>query len=302
MASGMDNITSSEQLKKLLEEKGENLGKVTMYLSLSKSKDSVDYNLRFLRFMYLEKDKSPRDDIEYDYGTVIFSIKSYTREKAFELIKKIFDKQPVTLDSRNILPIEMGSYFQRQEVESYYPYGYLLFEWPATYLSSQIKGNALPNEYSILARPKLPSFPDTDTAIIHLFNLNATHNPIQRQIEIVIPDYSCRIKEVSITEEKIIAKIESKYIPEAKIVAKLYCRYADKKAYYDKEDFRITNNEVAINSSGSIVFVDLSILSLESGQILDYRRFGLPFWHDYNGTLTIKGESGIEAIISQGEN
>lgn len=258
--------------------------------------------LRFLRIRYLEKEETLPSDQEYNYGEVTFITKVFTREEALGIIKNLFSKQLIEINSYKVLSVEIGNSFQQTDVESFYPYGDLMFQYPTTYISSQIQGNAIPSDYSILAKPNLPAFPDLDTALVELFKLNVKGiHQIQRQIEIVIPDYRCRIKEVAITESSISASIETRHLQETDLIGKFYCRYTDRGALYNREDLVISNGKVTITSSGTISTLDFAVLS-KTGQMLDYRQFTFPYWHDYNGTLKIEGESGIDAIISRGES
>jgi len=302
MAISKDTMNDINQLKELINQK-RYLTKALVYAALIKDKTNGKYSLRYLRVQYADKNDETKEE-KYDYSDIIFLIKHYELDEVFGLITTLFSKNGLRLDSYDVLPIEIGNYLMRADVESYYPYGYLMSEWPAIYLSNQIQGNTLPNNYDVIAKPSLPSFPDIDTAIVHLFGLNPNepYSHVARQIEIIIPEYRCRIKTITIDDKNIIASIESKDFSEKDLIAKIYCRYSDKGVYYDAKDFPIQNNVVNIPINGSVIFVDFSVLSAKNSQILDYRRFSLPYWHDYNGTITIKGKSGLTAIIMDGES
>lgn len=293
-----DTITKPDQIKEIVEQKSQHLGDVRISVALVKDKTTGNYALRFMQFFYEQKGNTTQRDEEYNYGDITFLIKTYTKDDAFNIIKFLFNNQELSIDKYKILPINIGSYLSNTDVESYYPYGYLMSEWPATYLASQIQGFSIPNIQNTLAKVGLPSFPDANTAIVHLFGLNSTqsYNQVMRQVEIIIPDYKCRIKKIIVEPKMIKLSIEANGIPTSNLVAKVSLKYSNNKSYYGKQDFKIINSEVKIPIDSSLVFAELSILSLSENTILDYRSFNIPYWHDYNNTVLIREGSSLISI------
>lgn len=285
--------------------KSEYLNGALMYFAIIKQDEISEWALWYLRIEFLGKDDLSASLAKYDYGNVIFIKKKLSSKDALKIIDDLSLGQQITVEEYTILGKLRSMDIQRTDLESYYPYGYLMSKWPVIYLSNDIGWPPVQTNYNLLARPGLPLFSDMDTAMVHLFNLNigsGLYHPIERRVEILLPDYRCRIEKITIANKQITISIETKKISEMDIVAKIYCRYSDRSSFYDKTDFKIENGKVSIEISGAVTLVDVAVISKNSGEILDYRRFGMPYWHDYNGTVITEGNLGLEAIISKGES
>ena len=296
-----ENMTNFDQFQKMLGNVSVDLATAHLDLAMFKGDDG-SYSIRFSRITFSNKDASKSLDKELDYGEIIFIKKSYKLDEILSLIKEFLSGGEINFGKYKIAKMDNFS-LNVMDIESNRPYGYLLNEWPCMYITGYINGNALPNKQGILGKPGLPYFPDIDTAIVHLFNLNTggSYHPIQRTIEMVIPKYSARITNITIDDKEVAMNAEASSLQKGKVVAKFYCAYTNGQADYNVEDLKM-DDQIKIPIKKDILFMNLAILSSENNQILDYRDFNYAFFNDYNGTVKIKGEdSTISSVIGKGE-
>ena len=285
----LDKIIDTIKNKKSLFE----YAKVSFVLLNSGGKFSI---LRFLRIYFIKKGYK-EDEIEWNYKEALLKSVNISVDKAILLIHNLFENQKFELDDF-IIPVDSDINISNPiKLESNKSYSTIYTEWPTIYISFNRRN--IEQDPINLCDKNLPFFFDLSSAISQFFDFNLLNFmfTIENKIEIIIPDYRVKFKEIRFNENRISIKIQKEFVREDSLVLKGY--YTGKMKNHIIKDTRFVNGEATIAIDDEPSDLNLAIIS-DSDEILDFRRINLRYLIN-DPTVSI-GEDTIEGIINNGEN
>lgn len=290
-----------ERLLSTIEKRKETFGKALIQTALVQTENG-SWNIGYICISYSQKKDASTDEI-FDYNNFKM-IKNYLDiTESIEFIRTIFDKGVFKIKGYPDYPIKV-SFYNAEFVPSIGHY-FSNRQWPMIFSNHSIDyatGNIAQVPTVPLSKLGLPLFPTGSEAIINFFGLKrfeAWQN-IGNYIEVSVPDYRARIKNLRLSANKVTLEIEANAIEEKKIRAKFFCR--GDSVTYTSEDLPIECGKVTFATETEPAYVQADILSIEDNETIDRRSYDYSRPPKEVGVIFEEDERQLSDIIDRGEN
>jgi hypothetical protein len=270
-------------------------------LAFSKD-DKNELKVCFGLVRFLEKEENPPEAITYDYGDFILTRKSVNVSRALHFIVSVFEDKILKFNRWPEIPLEIHLNESRF-VQSCSRYGYVSSVWPMFYvygrIDDKIKGR-IPHDS--LSKLGLPLFPNGVEAINVFLELRIPKDwyTLESRIELRVPDYRARIKNLRLGGKKATVEVETKRIAYKDLLAKFYCRTENKS--YTSIDLPLKNGRASFITESEPFQVEAHILSAIDGESIDQRKFDYRYPQREEGIVIENIEAQLLDMIGKGEN
>lgn len=238
----------------------------------------------------------------YDYGNFILCKKTTEISKAVDLIHLIWEKHIFELDEFQNIPLEI-SLDEPRFLQSYGQYGPVSSQWPTLHTHGRIDDSTSGKiRHEPLSKKELPLFPSSLEAINVFLDLNLPENyyHLDNRIEIRIPDYRARIKNLRLARDKVSLEVEVGETLQDDLIAKFYCK-GEKKNYISK-DLALKDKIVSFSLDEEPLLVAAHLLSNVDGDSIDQRKYDYRHPYMEKGVMFEMIEGQLEYMITRGEN
>jgi len=299
----MDESTREKLTKVfgIIEKRQVTFGKVLVGLAFSRN-DKNELRVCFGLANFLGKGDAPPEEVTYDYGNFVLARKLVEVQDALNLIRLIFEDQVLKFDCWPEIPLKVDLSDDRF-VQSRSQYGYVSSEWPMLYAYGKIDDSTRGNipEYS-LSKLGVPLFPDGVEAINVFLELHLPkyEHRLESRIELLVPDYRARIKNLRLAGNKITLDVEAKEIAYKDVLAKFYCK-SERKSYLSG-DLPLEAGHVDFVVDDEPLQVETHIISAIDGDDIDEREFDYRYPSRREGITIENIEAQLLDIIDKGEN
>ena len=295
------NEQTRERLKKIfdeIEKRKQTFGKVLVGLAFSRDNKN-ELRVCFGLVNFLEKGETPFEEITYDYGDFVLTKRLVEVQDALNLIRSIFENQVLKFDRWPEIPMN-GSLDEIQFVHSREQYGYSSSEWPRLFTYVSIDGNIrgrIPQRS--LSKLGLPLFPNGNEAIGIFLDLDV-QGSLDNRIELLIPDYRARIKNLRLDGNKVTVEVKNREIAPKDVLAKFYCK--SKNRSYTSEDIPLEAGRASFVIGDEPLQVEAHIFSTLDSNIIDGIKFDYRNPSREEGIIIENIETQLLDIIGKGEN
>ena len=291
-----------EKLFKTIEKHKETFGKVLVGLAFSRDNKN-ELKVSFGLVNFLRKGDAPFGEKTYDYGDFILTKKSVDVQDALNLIRSIFEGQVLKFDGWPEIPLKIHLSDMRF-VRSGSHYGYVSSEWPRLYaygrISDDSRGNIPQDSLSKLGLPLFPSGNEAINVLLELRRLPKDWYTLESRIELVVPDYRARIKNLRLAGNRVTVEVETKEIAYTDVLAKFYCMSENKS--YTSGDLPLEAGHVNFVTDEEPLQVEAHIISALDGEVIDKRKFDYRYPSREEGVIIENIEAQLFDIIDKGEN
>ena len=212
-----------EKIFKTIKRRKETFGKVLLGLAFSRNHKN-DLRVCFGLVNFLRKGENPFEETTYDYGDFVLTKKLVEVPEALSIIRSIFENQVLKVGGWPEIPLKVHL-SEVRFIQSHGHYGYISSEWPMIYAYGRIddstKGN-IPQDS--LSKLELPLFPNGIEAINVFLDLRLPKDwhTLESRIELLVPDYRARIKNLRLAGNRVTIEVETKEIARTDVLAKFY--------------------------------------------------------------------------------
>lgn len=299
-------ISANDQLllaevKSLIEKRKDSYGKVRVSSVIKK--ETNGWRNVFTTFEIQPRDADGQAEHRYDYEYFKIRVSSMELADFVATLNKLVNEAKLEIPDWESLNVE-GTLQKDISLYSHYrgsndP----LFgtKWPTNIFTFQVKNEhrgSLPGE--TLVSLSQPLFDDGYSALEATIGFNRNYSSqYLGQIIFLIPNFTARLAQVKIGSKQLTLRAEVKAGKHQELLAKVSCGLYPQSyrtdAQFDKE-------EVTVPLSFAPNFYTIYLLSKNTGEVLDYKRFGLS-WPNLTDDIVIEaGPEDIEEIIKRGEN
>ena len=235
----------------------------------------------------------------HDYDKLKLGVFTTTMSNFAPLIEKLVDESKLIINGCPEVLIS-GSFddpifFDSSE--------YLGTGWPTRvykFCLNQKSAGQMPND--ILLSLDLPLYSSAHAAIRDLMEVDLNrYKGLQGTIMILLPYYHAKIEKLKIGSKALTINILSKNVELKKLLGKLYC---EKNTKVFQQDIIFDKHETIIPIGFSPDIIDFYLLSKETGEQLDFRRYNIR-WPSFSLSQDIIIDIPLENIrqlIKNGEN
>ncbi len=287
-----------------IEKRKESYGQVKVAFAFAKNEKN-EWKVCFGLISFLWKSEGLHTDETLDYGDFLLIKKYYDTSKTIELLHAIFENGTLNLGQIGEICLTTQP-LSFQDVSSSRRYGFVLSEWAMIYAHSSIDAN-ISNRDRIprdpLSKIGLPLFPNGNDAIDNFFELNLPNEDwrtLDNRIEILLPDFRAKIKNLRLSGNRITLVAETRELSQDKIRAQFYCR-GDGKSSVSK-DVCFTNNEACFISENEPSIVEAHILSAVDGDSIDQRSYNYRYPRFDEGIEIETAQAQFLDMINKGES
>lgn len=292
---------SLDMILETIEKRKETFGKAVVGFAFSRD-DKNDLRLSFGYLHFLRKNQNQLENKTYDYGNFVLTKRTVGTTVAVDLLHSIFESQALTFEDWQPIPL-MVHLAEVTSLQSNRRYWYVSSEWPMLYAYCQIDNSVRGNIPSdALSKLGLPLFPNGNEAINVFFGLHLAQDwsSLESRIELLVPDYRARIKNLRLAGNRITLDVEVGEIPEEDVRAKFYCK--DEKGSCTSEDLPLKSGQVSFVTENEPLQVEAHILSVLDGKSIDKKGFDYRYPSKEEGIVLENIETQLIDIIAKGEN
>lgn len=289
-----------ERIFVTIEKRKETFGKVIVGLAFSKDNKN-ELRAAFGIVKFLMKEEASSEQTTYDYGNFVLTKRILEIQDALSLLRSVFESQILKLNGLPEIPLKVHL-GETRFVQSCSHHGYISSEWPMLYSYSRIDDSTRGNiPQDSLSKLGLPLFPSGMEAINVFFELNLPTDwyTLESRIELLVPDYRARIKNLRLAGNRVTLEEETKEIDNKDTLAKFFCKSENKS--YTSKDLPIANGYVTFVTEDEPVQVEAHILSATDGETIDKRSFDYRY-PTREGIIIENIEAQLLDIIAKGEN
>ena len=224
---------------------------------------------------FVSEEGASLKELYYDYGNLVIVRKLLDVNDAIHMLQQMYEKFKLTLKGHPTIQFR-GRLHNPQFVGSRYQYGYVKCKWPKLYASGGIDegviGKIPKHEMSTLQLPLLLS---GDEAIRVLLDLSVPEGfyQLNNTIEIVVPDYRCRITNLVLSGAETTLEVELKTAKSRDIVAKFYVK--SEKGVNTSADLQLRKGKAIFKADDEPRQVEARLLSVHDGAMIDRADFRL---------------------------
>lgn len=290
-----------KEIFEIIEKRKETFGKVVVGLALLKNEKN-ELCVCFGLVKFLRKGETPFQETMYDYGNFILSKKCVETPEALDLIHSIWENQVFKLDGWPEIPLKIHM-TELRFIQSRGRYGYVSSEWPMMYAYGSIDHSTcgkIPQDS--LLKLGLPLFPNGVEAINSFFELHLREDwhTLERRIELRIPDYRARIKNLRLAGNRVTVEVETKQAAQKDVLVKFYCRSENES--YMSGDLPLEDGCANYVTDNEPIEVEAHILSAVDGESIDRRKFDYRYPSREEGIILEEIEAQLLDTINKGEN
>jgi len=299
----MDESTREKLTKVfgIIEKRKVTFGKVLVGLAFSRN-DKNELRICFGLANFLGKGNAPPEEVIYDYGNFVLSRKLVEVQDALNLIRSIFEDQILKLNGWPEIPLKAGL-DEGRFVESRSRYGYVSSEWPILYTSARIHDDSRGDfPQDSLVKLGLPLFPNgmEATSVFLELHLPEGWGRLESRVELLVPDYRARIKNLRLAGNRVTVEVETKEIAHTDILAKFYCKSENKS--YTSQDLPLEAGHADFVADEEPLQIEAHIISALDGEAIDKREFDYRYPSRRVGVTIENIEAQLIDIIDKGEN
>jgi hypothetical protein len=299
----MDESTREKLAKVfgIIEKRQVTFGKVLVGLALSR-KDKNELRVCFGLVNFLGKGEAPPEEVTYDYGNLVLTRKLVEVQDALKLVSSIFEDQVLKLDGWPEIPLKVN-FSEARFVESRSQYGYILSEWPMLYaygtIDESTRGDITQNSLLKLGLPLFPNGTEATSIFLELHPPKGWYR-LESRIELLVPDYRARIKNLRLAGNRVTVEVEAKEIAQRDILAKFYCKSENKS--HTSQDLPLEAGHVDFVADEEPLQVEAHIISAPDGEGIDKREFDYRYPLRQVGVTIENIGAQLIDIIDKGEN
>jgi len=299
----MDESTREKLTKVfgIIEKRKVTFGKVFVGLAFSRN-DKNELRVCFGLVNFLGKGDASPKEVTYDYGNFVLTRKLVEVPDALNLIRSIFEHQILKLNGWPEIPLKAGLYESRF-VESRSRYGYVSSEWPIQYASARIHDDSRGSfPQDSLVKLGLPLFPNgmEATSVFLELHLPEGWGRLENCVELLVPDYRARIKNLRLAGNRVTVEVETKEIAHTDVLAKFYCKCENKS--YISQDLPLEAGHVDFVADEEPLQIEAHIISALDGEAIDKREFDYRYPSRQVGVTIENIGAQLIDIIDKGEN
>ena len=287
-----------KEIFEIIEKRKETFGKVLVGLAFLKNELRVCFGI----VKFLSKGETPFQETTYDYGSFILSKKCVEIPEAVALVRSIFENQVFKLNGWPEIPLKVHLGNTRF-IQSRGRHGYVSSEWPMLYASGRIddstRGTIPQDSLSKLEMPLFPSGMEAINAFLKL-HIPEDWRSLESQIDLRIPDYRARIKNLRLAGNRVTVEVETKEATQKDVLAKLYCK-SERKSY-TSGDLPLEDGHANYITEEESFQVEAHILSAVDGESIDRRKFDYRYPSREEGIILEEIEAQLLDTINKGEN
>jgi ATP-dependent DNA helicase RecG len=290
-----------EKIFETIEKRKGTFGKALVGFAFSRdSKDELKVSFGLVNF--LGKGEASFKEETYDYGDFILTKRLVEVQDAINLLQSIFENQVLKLAGWPEIPLKVHL-TETRFIPSRSSYGYISCEWPMLYayssIGDDIRGNIPSDSMSKLG---LPLFPSGVEAINVFFVLRLPKDwySLESRIELLVPDYSARIKNLRLAGNRVTIDVETKEVTPADVLTKFYCKGENKS--YASDDLRLEGGQASFVADEEPFQVEAHIVSALDGEAIDKKRFDYRYPSREEGIIKENIEAQLLDMIDKGEN
>lgn len=291
---GLDDIFAT------IEERKETFEKVLIGFAFSRGEKN-ECKLSFGYLHFLRKGQPPLEDMTLDYGNFVLMKRTLDVIEAVATLHSILENQ--TLMFEDLQPVSSNVHLgEIVHLNSNKRYWYSSNEWPMLYtyfrIDDSVRGN-IPSDS--LAKLGLPLFPSGAEAINVFFGLHLAQDwsTLESRIELLVPDYRAKIKNLRLAGNRITLEVETGEIAEHDLRGKFYCK--DKRGSCISEDLPLKNGLVSFVAENEPLLVEAHIISTADGKSIDKKSFDYRY-PSQEGVILENIETQLIDIIAKGES
>ena len=261
-----------KEIFEIIEKRKETFGKVLVGLAFLKNEKN-ELRVCFGLVKFLSKGETPFQETTYDYGSFILSKKCVEIPAAVDLVRSIFENQTFKLHGWPEIPIKVHS-SEMRFIKSRGRYGPVSSEWSMMYAYGTIDDSTRGKiPYDPLLKLGLPLFPNGAEAIDSFLELHRPEDwdTLESRIELRIPDYRARIKNLRLAGNRVTVEVETKQAAQKDVLAKFYCK--SEKKTYTSGDLPLEDGRVNYVTDDEPTQVEAHVLSAIDGEGIDRREF-----------------------------
>ena len=290
-----------EEIFSTIEKRKETFGKVLVGLAFSKN-DKNEVKVCFGTVKFLGKGEASFGETTHDYGDFILTKKWVEIPEALDFVRSIFENQILKSKGWPEIPLKIHL-SEKRFIQSRSRWGYVSSSWPMLYaygrIDDKIRGK-IPGES--LSKLELPLYPNGVEAISEFLELFVPEDwyTLENRIEIRVPDYRARIKNLRLAGNRVTIEVETKNIAQADVLAKFYCKTKDKS--YTSGDLTLEDGCANYVTDHEPLRVEAHIFSALNGENIDRRKFDYRYPSREEGIIIENIEAHLLDIIDKGEN
>ena len=228
-----DRLEILDDIIKTIKKRKRTFGKAVAGFALSREEGDV-LKVGFGYLDFFPKDREIGEDGHYDYGDFILVIKYMGVEEAIKIIDNLLKEQTVQLHGLPQIKCET-SIHEFRFLEPRSNWGILSYTWPRNLASLDISNQNFGKiPIDPISKLELPLFPNGVEAINHFLKIQLPEEyySYSKKIEIIVPDYRARIKEVQVSGKKINLKIETDACKLSDIGVKIFTRGKKMRSFF----------------------------------------------------------------------
>lgn len=253
------------------------------------------------RVDFIHRSEPMENEITYDYGIAILATRNLTLDEFYSLIDSLDSK---IVDIKDLKQLEIGTEFYQTVhfIPSKYHYSDIIPDWAVKeFLIQGDRNTSIQILNSALVTPNCPTYPTFSEATGSFLKLTSQYfNNNPHGLQILVPDYSARIKKLILSEKDITVEIEVKESKYEELLLKLHAKKENDE--FIPNDYEIKSSSTEIKLPFSPDELSLYVVNKNSGKVIDYVQYG-SYHTDRQEGIEIKTPMDvIENLISQGEN
>lgn len=253
------------------------------------------------RVDFIHHTETLKNEVTYDYGIAILAKRNLTLSEFYKFIDSLDSK---IVDIKDLKQIEIGDSFDNTvySIPSKYHYREIVPDWAVKdFLFQGNRNTSIQILNSSLVKPNCPTYPTFSEATSSFLKLTSQYfNNQPHGLQILVPDYSARLKKLILSEKNITVEIEVRESELKELLLKLYAKKENEE--FVPNDFEIKSNNIEINLPFSPDELSLYLVNKNSEKVIDYVQFGGYHTDRYEGIEIKTPIDVIENLISQGEN
>jgi len=289
-----------DRIHQVVTKRQKTFGKVMLGLALSRNEKN-ELKVCFGLLNFLSKKDSQLDERVYDYGNLLLIKKFIEVQEVLAVIDKIFENEIIKIDGWPEIHVK-ARLSDLRIVPSSSRWGYISSKWPSIHTYCDIDDadmGAIPQ--NALAKFELPVYPNGTEAIVDFLQLDMLGDYILTpRIELLIPDYRARIKNLRLAGNRVGIEAESMETALSDLVAKFYCKTETRA--YTSDIIPLENGQADYFVEKEPILVEAQLFSSLDKEAIDSRSFDYRYPRTLEGIVIENIEAQLVDIINRGES
>jgi hypothetical protein len=291
-----------DRIHQVIEKRQKTYGKVMLGLALSRNEKN-ELRVCYALLNFLSNKSSQSEEKAYDYGNLLLIKKFIEVPEALTAINNIFEKEIIKVDDRLEIPIKARLSELHFVPSSSFSWGYVSSGFASMLGYFDIDANYVGRiPFDALAKFDLPVYPNGQAAVVDFLQLKSVTRRdygLNPRIELLIPDYRARIKNLRLAGKKVSIEAEGIEMTLSDLAAKFYCETETKA--YTSDIIPVENGQASYVVEKEPTLVQALLFSRLDKDPIDSKSFDYRNPRSFEGIIIESIEAQLIDIIKRGE-